>query len=733
MTVALPEEKQKPTSEVSFNEEAEKFKLYQECHNFAYRSWSPFLAEAADDLRCYLGDQWDPQDKEFLKRQGRNALVFNRVRRNVKMVSGKERNSRHSWIAQPIEGSDEEAASTLTAAMLWLASSAEMPNTMSDAFESCLKTGINLLELSIDYSEDPVNGDIKLGRIPYNAFLLDPRFMKRDLSDCEFVLQRQMLSRDAVKALLPFRADDIDKISPKGADGKFSGMQQFPAGRDKMTLRYDQMWTRKFKTVKALIDRETGEMREFDMSKADRGRLDLMLAQFPNLNVIDKQVPSVELNVFVENNLLYSGDDPWGIGDFPHVPVMAFWDPEYSVNNSHYNGGQPGRDDHSIFFSSNHSGDFALKLQSLVRCSRDPQTEANKRRSKMLDIIDSQLNTGWQAKENSVVNPKDMYQSGQGKVVWMKDDAQMSDAVKIQPPGIPQGLFNLSQMMDQDIVEIAGITDELLGMQDDGNLQMSGVLAKLRQGAGLTVLQDLFDNFRLSQKLVGKKIIKMIQSNWGPEKISRITNEPVPEEFYTKGFGKYDVTVEESMETPSQRALAYAQLMQARQAGLPIPDEVLIDLMPVTDKKAIKQAMAQQSERAAEIEQEQREDQARLRELQRAKVFSDIGLGVERIARAEADRGLAAERQSEFAENHAQAALARAKAIKELEAMDTDNLLKLMTFVREQEAIDRQVSSQVQKQHRFETEDEFGNLVGALQLPGVPGLLGTSDLAPHKL
>ncbi len=725
---ALLESQQKSLSQTKFNEESEKLKLYRECHDLAFRSWSPFLQEAAKDLACFLGDQWATQDKEYLRSQGRNALVFNRVRRNVKMVAGKERNSRHSWVAQPVEGSDEEAASVLTAAMLWAANADEMPNTQSDAFEGALKTGINLLELSMDYSQDPVFGDIKLARVPYNAFLLDPRFSKRDLSDCEFVLKRRLLSRDAAKALLPFRADDIDLLQAKGADGKFMGMQQFAVGKEKSTLKYDEFWLRKFKTVKVLIDEETGDMREVDMSQFDKDRLKFIVEQVPHVRMVSKQVPTVELNVFVENQLMFSGDDPWGMGDFPHTPVMAFWDPEHTANASGFSDG--GVDE---FFSQNHSGDFSLKLQSLVRCSRDPQTEANKRRSKILDIIDSQLNTGWQAKEGAVVNPKDMYQAGQGKVVWLKDDAQMSDAQRLNAPDIPPGLFNVSQMMDQDIVEIAGITDELLGMQDDGNLQMSGVLAKLRQGAGLTVLQDLFDNYRLSQKLVGKKMIKMMQSNWGPQKIGRVTNRQMPDDFYNSSFGKYDVVVEESMETPTQRALAYTQLMQARQAGIAIPDEVLIDFMPLTDKTAIKEALEQQAQRARQVEEERLEDQARMRELQRAKVFNDIGLGVERLARAEADRGLAAERQSEFAENHAQAALARAKAVREIEEMDINNLMRLTEFIRAQEAIDRQVSDQVNQQHRFETEDEFGNLVSALQLPGVPGLLGTSDRTSQQL
>lgn len=731
MTVVLQE--QQLASATRSGADDEILQLYKEASDMALRSWSPFLAEASRDLEVYLGDQWDSQEKQYLESEKRNALVFNRVRRNVKMVTGFERRSRHSLIAQPIENADELTAEQLTKVMLWLANRENFDHIISDAFEGAVKTGINLLQLAVDYTHDPVNGDIKLDRIPHNAFLLDPRFTKRDLSDCEYVIQRRLLSRDAIKALLPFRADDIDRLKAEGSDSRFPHLDAKFQNRAKQQLRYDEFWLRKFKKVKVLIDRNTGETRQIDPKEFKKEQLDAFLEAFPSIQVVNKQIPTVQLNVIVENELMFSGIDPYNMGDFPHVPVMAFWDPEYSDDRTAFSDTSSLHDRTDNFFNLNSRSDFSLKLQSLVRCIRDPQTEANKRRSKMLDLLDSQINSGWIAKSDSVVNPKSLYQAGQGQVVWMKDDSQSGDVQKIPPADIPNGLFGIQQQMDKDIVEIAGISDELLGTAEDASGQISGVLSQLRQGASLTVLQDLFDNHRLSQKLLGKKLIKAVQGNWNPTKIARIINEQPSPQFFDMSAAVFDISVEEAIVTPSQRALAYTQMMQARQAGIPIPDDIIIDYMPIQEKRVIKERLEQDAQRAQQLEQERLEDQARLRELQRAKVFNDIGLGVERLARAEADRGLAAERESEFAENHAQAALARAKAMRELEEMDTNNLIKLVSFIREQEAQDRIVGQEVNRRRRQETEDEFGNLVAALQLPGVPGLLGTADAAPQNL
>lgn len=675
-------------------EEAELVKVFRDYHKFAYDAFAPFLEEAQKDLAFYLGDQWSARDKEELARQRRNALVFNRVRRNVKMVTGFERKSRHSILAQPVENSDETTADQLSAVMLWAIQRDQMQETLSDAFEGALKTGINLVQLSVDYSDDYLNGDIKLARVPHNQFLLDPRFTRRDLRDCEYILQRRLLSHEACKSMLPDRADDIDSLQGGKRDSSFPYLGLSNHNANRKVLRYDEMWRRKFREEWILVNRVDGSIAPIEKGNIQRAKE--FAKAFPEWEAIRRHVPTVELVVFVEEIPMWAGDDPWGIDDFPHTPIMAFWDPEHTSNQRGLITGPPGNDDYGSFFSRMPHGDFSIKLQSLVRCTRDPQTEANKRRSKMLDIIDSQLNTGWQAKSGAVKNPKSLFQAGQGRVIWMDKNASMDDARRIEPPDIRTGMMAMSDMMDRDIVEIAGITDELLGMPEESSVQMSGVLASLRQGAGLTVIQDLFDHYRAAQKLFGRKLIRSIQSNFTEEKIRRIINEEPTQEFKNSEFGKYDCVVEEAMETPTQRALAYTQLLQARQLGIPIPDDIIIDFMPLQNKAELREAMAAQAQRQQVIENQALEDQARLRELQRAKVFSDLGLGVERIARSEADRGLAMERVSELQENNAMAVLHRVKAIKEIEQMDTDRLMRLLEFFKTLE--DRQVERNIDSQ-----------------------------------
>jgi len=652
--------------------ESEVLEYYNESYQQAYSSWGEFITEADRDMAFYLGDQWDAADKHALSMQKRSALVFNKIKRIIKMVEGYERKTRVSLMASPTGDEDQPLTDQLTKCLIRQMNIARLHMTMSEAFSGSLKTGINLVQLSLDHSEDLLSGEIMGSRLAHNQFLLDPRMERRDLKDCEYIIQRKYMSKNSVKVLLPFRSDEIDLMKGGNYDDKFPYMPPARDWKKRDLLRFDEFWVRKTRPIKVLLDKESGMMKKWDgneevlrqiMIMDPLERLALGLPAMPT--IMKREEKYVELNVIVENELMYSGPDPWGLNDFPHIPVMCFWDPEYAAISS--------------------ESDFSLKLQGMVRSMRDPQTEVNKRRSKALDMMDSSLQGGWQARENSVVNPKALYQSGNSGVVWMKEDAQMTDAQKLQPSDIPPSLIHLSELFDRDLMEISGATSELMGMPENENMPISGILAKVRQGAGLTILQDIFDNFRFSQEMLGEKLLKMMQINYHPSKIQRILNEKPHPQFKDVDAIKYDLKVEETVETPSQKNLFFMQLMQAKQVGIPIPDSLLLENMPIQNKEKIIEALKGQEQQMAR--QQQIEDQQRqtLNELSQAKIMSDVGMGIERVARAEADTALARERISESQQNQAQAILNRAEAIVKISQMKDDQLLKWAEFIRQSE------------------------------------------------
>lgn len=626
-------------------------KDFGEQYERAYQLLNTFYAEAYRDVGHYLGNQWTLEELAYLQNQRRSAFTYNKIRRIVNLVQGYQRKNRLATIVSAVEDASEDTAHLLSDTIQHVMQAGGGYNLISEAFKGALVSGISFLSPYLDYRDDPVSGDIKYHLDDWNAVIFDPFFTKRDLSDCTFLARRKYLSRTECISLLPDQQELIESLPWGSRDDKFTYMPYARQWGMQKLMNYTEYWRTRWTTKEVLVDMESGETRPWN---GDTRRLRMVRKLLPQLEVVRKPVRSVELGTIIEGELVYYGEDPFGLDDFPFVPFTAIFEPSYDLYN--------------------------WKIQSLVRIVRDPQIELNKRRSKMVDIVDSQLNTGWKAKTNSVSNPNSLYKSGQGQVVWMKPEAQMTDAERLQAPDIPPGQFQLEQEFEKDIMEIAGVNSELFGMSEKEGVETAGILSKMRQAAGLINLQDLFDNLRESQKALGEKTLKMIQANYTPEKIKLITKRQPTPEFYSGAFSKYNIVVEEGALTDTQRQTEFVQLIALKQMGLNAPglDELIISSSNLHSRKKLMQAAQQAAEQQSKLQQAQMqmqmENQATVTEGIKSKAESDRALAAERIAKIQTDTAVSAERLQRADEEKSASLINLLRAVKELQGLDEQQI-----------------------------------------------------------
>ncbi len=612
-----------------------------------------FWAEADIDTRFEAGDQtlWNELyggPSSFNKKQ----FNFNRIKRVINMISGHQRRNRMSTIVSPVENGDEVTADQFTKIMYWLNSQEGVLNTVSDAFQGALITGMNLLQVWVDYRSDPISGDIRVDNCSYNSFLMDPFFKKADLSDCNAIWKRSFLTRKECASLLPERATEINELQVRDArDGKFEYMPESHNIGTKGLLPYDEFYYKDYRKQRMLIDAQTGEAMEW--KSEDEDGLREFLQTYPQVTVIDQEVPTVKVAIVVQNRVMYDGPNCLGIDNYPFIPVLGYFNP--SISN------------------------FDKRIQGVVRGLRDAQYLYNRRKVVELDILESQINSGWKYKENALVNPKDVFMSGQGRGLALKEDAQMSDVEQIFPPQIPPSMIQLSELLAKEVQEISGVNEELTGSSLDGK---PGILAMLRQGAGLTTLQGLFDNLDYAQKLLGKVILNIIQNNFTPGKVKRVIEEEPSPQFYHKAFGKYDAAVEEGLNTTTQKQMQFAQLLELKEAGVPIPDDVLINAATIQNKKELTDAMEQaqqQQQQASEMQlQAAMEEQKARTKLAESRAIADQGLGLERVSRIQENKALAIERKAEAAKDRTASMLNLIKAMQEIESIDMQQLEQMV-------------------------------------------------------
>jgi len=298
----------------------------------AYRTWGVFYAQAYRDLRAYAGDNWTNLERTKLERQNRMVLELNKIRRVVNLYSGYERENRTQTVTAPVEGSDEITADLFSNVMYYVYDKGNADYIFSEAFEHALKTGLAIVGIYMDYSKDKVNGDIKFYWKPFNALMLDPYFTKRDLSDCDQASTRDLLSKEQVKAMLPWiDPEEIDMMPTGIRDNKYQYLGIYRQYNStyiaKNLVTYDQYWKRINKPQKYLVDEETGVSEEWFGTREEERQLKEDLLNTPQVKLINTHKRSVELNIIVGGKLLYSGPDPTGLDTFPFMPVLLYHEP----------------------------------------------------------------------------------------------------------------------------------------------------------------------------------------------------------------------------------------------------------------------------------------------------------------------------------------------------------------------------------------------------------------------
>lgn len=630
--------------------------------------WQAHQREAVIDTRLEAGDISLNADigggsQGFYN--GRASYYFNRTRPLCNMVSGRQRDQRKSLIVVPLESGDQETSDQMTKVLLHLFTKNQFDDTFSEAFHqgACI-TGMNLIQTYIDFTDDPIFGDIKFKNLTFNQFFIDPYFRNKDLSDCNFVWVRSYLTHSAAASLMPQYYDEIMALpgNPTGTsrDGRFNYMPQAYGISGQNLIAYDEYYYRDFRTRKILIDRNVGLWREVTAEEMETTDFEFMMDMHPQLIIETQVIPTVRMAILIQDRVFYDGQNPFSIDCYPFVPVIGYYNPMMPY--------------------------FYSRIQGICRSLRDPQMLLNRRIILSADLLESQANSGYIFKVGSVIDMKHLFQTGQGRVIPLKDEAQMTDVQQISPPVIPPSFFQLQETFSKEMNMVSGINEELMGSAMDDK---AGILSALRQGAGLVTLRPLFDNADFSLKMIGELVLKMVMSNYGPIKVQMILEgQPPTQQFYNKAFAKYHCQVEAGFSTETQKQMQFAQLLQLTELGVPIPPSQLIASATLQKKTELIQQMEQQQQMQQQQQQIQMQLQVQQAQAQigalNAKAVADVGLGRERDSRIEENSALAIERRAQAHRDdataereHEAALLTFIRATKELEGIDIEHLHRM--------------------------------------------------------
>jgi len=613
----------------------------------SYPANAAYWVQGSIDTRFKVGDQslWSMFYGDNNYYQSRR-FFFNLIRRHLNMIDGYQRKNRKSTITLPNNDADA-LADEYNAVLKWSEDRDGFQEYLSQAFSGSNTTGINLLHLYPDYTLDPISGDLFTDNVSYQNFMIDPYFRKQDLSDCSFIWRRRWVNQQAAKTLLPGHAKEIDKMRPSGMkDGRFPLQAELLNMATNQLFAYDEFHYRSDREATIVLDPKSGEAVEWE--KDDEDADDLMertLAQQPWLVVKKTQVPTVKLGICLGGVPLYHGENLLRIDAYPFVPSLCYHEPDIQS--------------------------YAWRVQGVVRNLRDPQFLYNMRKVIEMDILQSQVNSGWIYPVDAVVDPKAFRQSGQGFLIPLKAGHSPQEIQRIEAAALPQSLMELSRSLSEDITKISGVNEELLGAATDDK---SGILSMLRQGAGLVTLQTIFDKLDYSQRLYGKIRLQAIRKNFSKGKIASILGHEPDQRFFTSHSLKYSVTVEEGNYSASQRQMELQQLLHFKEIGMTVADKTIWRAAFLTNKKQAEEDAAEQSEQQAQAQQAQAQMQEKTEnsKIMQAYAKSRVDMAREKDLMASAQERMAKINDIEATAEHKnmESDLGLVRMMLELESMD---------------------------------------------------------------
>ncbi len=613
-----------------------------------YVGSSTLWMQGAIDKRFKAGEQslYSMMLSSNSNQQTQIKFFINLIRRHINMVCGYQRKNRKSTVTMPVHDNDDQLADDYNKVLRYCEDRDGFQEYLSQAFEGSCDTGETLLYLYPDYSMDPISGDLFTDCVSYNNYLIDMHYRKQDLSDCNGIYRRRWVSKEGAKLLIPEYANEIEKMKPSMMkDGRFPLQAELQNVSLNNLFTYDEFHYRTTREARIILDPHTGEATEWeDEEGEEKGMMEKVLAQQPWLVVKKTQVPTVKLVLSLGGKTVYHGKNLLSIDSYPCAPSLCYHEPDIQQ--------------------------YAWRKMGMIRNMRDPQFLYNMRKNIELSILQSQINSGWIYPVDAVTDPKAFRQTGEGFLIPLKTGHLPQEIQRIEAAAIPQSLMELSASLAEDITKISGVNEELLGSATDDK---SGILSMLRQGAGLTTLQTIFDKLDYTQRLYGKIRLQAIRKNFSKGKIRNILGHDADPRFWTSHSQKYSIAVEEGNYSATQRQMELQQLLHFKEIGMAIADKTILRAAFISNKQQAMQDMEevqqqQQQQQQAQSELEQKKANA-TEMTQFAKAKSDLAREKELMASAAEKYAKIEEIHSSSEHKQSEADLNLVKMMMELEDM----------------------------------------------------------------
>ena len=609
----------------------------------------------------YRGQQWDEFDMQQLDDQGRPALTINTILPTINAVLAEQSTKKADIQFKPRGGGNQPVADVLTQVYAQIADNNKLDWIEQQVFSDGLIQDRGWFDVRVDF-DDHIQGEVRIEAKDPIDILIDPDAKHYDPRTWNEIFETKWMSIDEIEEQYGQKeADQLRMLAETGttlgADSmefeeerygdtdEYNYGQQYPGdpenARTLRSIRVIERQYYKLKDCMYYIDPVTGDKREVPYNWGKKKR-EQFADQF-GLAIIEKKMRKVRWTVTADTVVLFDDWSPYA--HFTLVPYFPY-----------FRRGNPFE---------------------MVRNLLSPQEQLNKITSQELHIVNTTANSGWIVENGSLsgMTADDLEEHGAETGLVLEFNRGSTPPAKIPPNQIPTGLDRLGQKAAANIKQISGISEAMLGMDSP---EVSGVAIKAKQGRGSLLLQVPLDNLAKTRQYLAEKILQLVQAYYTEERIIQVTDETDPykprnkvrvNEMTPEGeiinnltLGEYDVVVGTAPARDNFDEMQFAEAIELRGVGVPIPDDMIVEYSHLSRKADIAERIRQMqgtappSEQEMQLQQFQMETQIRSTQLEIAKLEAEVtklqsetALNAAKVEQAETDPQLkVAEMQSKL-------------------------------------------------------------------------------------
>ena len=459
---------------------------YHTKNSTQYKEW---LDKASESYDFYDGEQWTVAEKTALSEREQPIIVINEIAPRVDALASIEQTSRTVIAYKPrtFKQEDKDMAEAFTSYAMQIQETNDFVYDVADVTLDGVKGGIGWMNAERE------EGKIDLDWIDPFEMGWDVDDTTRNMTEQRYTWRKRWVDLDVAKARYPAHRAELDKMV-KQIDGEASVITkgsydstldiQKTASSEFIDIKLNKVLIvevqyKKVKPKYRFTDANNRLKETFDKTFADRNKQE-------DTEVEEFSTDEVWAGFFTNDLLLEHVPLAYQIGELGYIP--------YVYNRDKKTGAPVG----------------------VIERAKDPQRELNKRRSKMMHLLNTKgliIEGGdWDDAEklrDEMSRPNFVIMAKQGQRINFQDNLQLADSQ-----------FRVMQQAKQEIIAATGVADEFLGRETNAS---SGVAQARRETATVRTHAVALDKLKLFKKRVGRILLEMMQSIDNMQFISYVT------------------------------------------------------------------------------------------------------------------------------------------------------------------------------------------------------------------